>query len=91
MSGLRGPVPHRFVSVYDDMLQMIASLDSLDAGDDAVAADLASGLSPERQAFALSNLSRILVTLIHEDDDITKTAVYASVRDSVIEKIARAE
>jgi hypothetical protein len=77
----------KYVSDLDDMLQMLASLDHRDNGDEQTAATLSSGLNAERQVHALSNLSRILVQLLETRTGSTKAEVYGSVRQSVIAKM----
>jgi uncharacterized protein YutE (UPF0331/DUF86 family) len=76
-----------YVSAFDDMLQMIASLSALDAKDERAAKKLASGLNTERQAHALSNIARILVHRLQVETEVTKTEVYAALRNSVVHRI----
>lgn len=73
-----------FVSTFDDILQMLASLEHRDAGDEHMAKKLASGLTPERQSVAMSNITRVLVNLLAEELNEGGDEIYHRVRSSVI-------
>ena len=80
--------PTAFVSAYDDILQMIASVEHLDRGDTEMAAELASGLDPARQVFALTNITRVLVNLLQNERTDASVNIYDDVRESIIAQIA---
>jgi hypothetical protein len=80
--------PTAFVSDYDDLLQMLASVEQLEAGEDRLSDKIASGLTLERREFALKNLARILMNTLANEVERPKTEVFDSVRLSIISTIA---
>jgi oligoribonuclease (3'-5' exoribonuclease) len=76
----------KFVNVYDDLFQMLSSLEALDRDDTAAAEDLAAGLGTARRMHALANMSRLLVNLLSVAEETAPAEVYASVRRSVLKK-----
>jgi hypothetical protein len=80
--------PTAFVSAYDDLLQMLAAIEQLDAGEDRLSDKIASGLTLERREFALKNLARLLVTTLENELERPKAEIFDSVRLSIISTIA---
>ena len=87
---MTNPATTPFVSVNDDILMMVTSLEQRGMNNPDVADLLASGLDAGRREDALANFALVLIHIMEGELNMDRAAIYADVRASLVNSIGTA-